>query len=354
MTVATDASGSVLALSSSVYHRRHRHRGSDRYKGEYSHSDPTNHAWYDMSGHLPGHPTKDSSTVLYNTDYPEFVNDTFSEVPEMPFPAGATTTISSKAKVSGTNHSLTFQKDFQSNSTINTKDIISDFKPSYYNHYDISSSSDESANAASEFQQNEFIPLNTDDKSRIPHFDAEFFPEPLSPLHAGKNWTESSLSEISFDHFRLSLDDSDDIHHPFLVNSSQSHADHNQFFNFTNFLLNQSGVVTDFGYAAPTINYSTDPGTSNNESSSSSDGVSSADIYTWSILIMAPFVVFGVGGNTLVILAISLEKRLQNVTNYFLLSLAVTDLLVSIIVMPFSIINVLTGEYHVLDLHCLN
>ncbi|RUS91084.1 hypothetical protein EGW08_001109 [Elysia chlorotica] len=71
----------------------------------------------------------------------------------------------------------------------------------------------------------------------------------------------------------------------------------------------------------------------------------SGDIYTWSILMMAPLVVFGVAGNTLVILAISLEKRLQNVTNYFLLSLAVTDLLVSLIVMPLSIINVFTGRW---------
>ncbi|KAK3095462.1 hypothetical protein FSP39_014976, partial [Pinctada imbricata] len=47
----------------------------------------------------------------------------------------------------------------------------------------------------------------------------------------------------------------------------------------------------------------------------------------------------------LVCMAISLEKRLQSVTNYFLLSLAVTDLLVSVIVMPFSIINEFTGRW---------
>ncbi|KAL8561344.1 hypothetical protein ACOMHN_040422 [Nucella lapillus] len=70
-----------------------------------------------------------------------------------------------------------------------------------------------------------------------------------------------------------------------------------------------------------------------------------ADRVNWGILLLAPLVVFGIAGNTLVILAISLERRLQNVTNYFLLSLAVTDLLVSLIVMPFSIINELTGRW---------
>ncbi|XP_046365272.1 5-hydroxytryptamine receptor 2C-like [Haliotis rufescens] len=67
--------------------------------------------------------------------------------------------------------------------------------------------------------------------------------------------------------------------------------------------------------------------------------------HNWNVLLLAPVVVFGVAGNTLVIMAISLEKRLQNVTNYFLMSLAVTDLLVSLIVMPLSIINEITGQW---------
>ncbi|XP_050414111.1 5-hydroxytryptamine receptor 2C [Patella vulgata] len=79
---------------------------------------------------------------------------------------------------------------------------------------------------------------------------------------------------------------------------------------------------------------------------SSGDDISSeTQVYNWTILIMCPLVLFGIGGNLLVIMAISLEKRLQNVTNYFLLSLAVTDFLVSLIVMPFSIINEFTGKW---------
>lgn len=66
--------------------------------------------------------------------------------------------------------------------------------------------------------------------------------------------------------------------------------------------------------------------------------------YNWAILILSPLIVFGVSGNTLVCMAISMEKRLQSVTNYFLLSLAITDLLVCVIVMPFSIIHEFVGK----------
>ncbi|XP_060078637.1 5-hydroxytryptamine receptor 2C-like [Ylistrum balloti] len=67
--------------------------------------------------------------------------------------------------------------------------------------------------------------------------------------------------------------------------------------------------------------------------------------YNWGVLFLSPLIVFGIGGNILVCMAISMEKRLQSVTNYFLLSLAVTDLLVCVIVMPFSIINQFTGYW---------
>lgn len=49
-------------------------------------------------------------------------------------------------------------------------------------------------------------------------------------------------------------------------------------------------------------------------------------------------------GNILVCLAIAWERRLQNVTNYFLMSLAITDLMVAILVMPFGILTLVKGE----------
>jgi len=52
------------------------------------------------------------------------------------------------------------------------------------------------------------------------------------------------------------------------------------------------------------------------------------------LLILCIFVVFG---NVLVILSVAKERLLQNMTNFFIVSLAVADLLVAGFVMPFSV-----------------
>lgn len=59
---------------------------------------------------------------------------------------------------------------------------------------------------------------------------------------------------------------------------------------------------------------------------------------------MAVFIVAGGLGNILVCLAVGLDRRLHNVTNYFLLSLAVADLLVSLFVMPLGAIPGFLGK----------
>lgn len=64
----------------------------------------------------------------------------------------------------------------------------------------------------------------------------------------------------------------------------------------------------------------------------------------WSFLFVAVFIVAGGLGNILVCLAVGLDKKLHNVTNYFLLSLAVADLLVSLFVMPLGAIPGFLGK----------
>ncbi|KAJ1198584.1 hypothetical protein NDU88_002423 [Pleurodeles waltl] len=64
----------------------------------------------------------------------------------------------------------------------------------------------------------------------------------------------------------------------------------------------------------------------------------------WPALLILAIIVLTIGGNILVIMAVSLEKKLQNATNYFLMSLAVADMLVGILVMPVSLVTILYGE----------
>ncbi|KAK9703596.1 7 transmembrane receptor (rhodopsin family) [Popillia japonica] len=77
-------------------------------------------------------------------------------------------------------------------------------------------------------------------------------------------------------------------------------------------------------------------------------GVSDPSLYSdydWSFLIVVVFIFAGGLGNILVCLAVLLDRRLQNFTNYFLLSLAIADLLVSLFVMPMGVIPGFLGEY---------
>ncbi|XP_037832079.1 5-hydroxytryptamine receptor 2A [Kryptolebias marmoratus] len=61
----------------------------------------------------------------------------------------------------------------------------------------------------------------------------------------------------------------------------------------------------------------------------------------WPALLILVVIAITVMGNILVILAVSLEKKLQNATNYFLMSLAVADMLLGILVMPVSMVTIL-------------
>lgn len=64
----------------------------------------------------------------------------------------------------------------------------------------------------------------------------------------------------------------------------------------------------------------------------------------WPALLILLVIFFTVAGNILLILAVSLERKLQNATSFFLRSLAVADMLVGFLVMPVSLINILYGR----------
>lgn len=60
--------------------------------------------------------------------------------------------------------------------------------------------------------------------------------------------------------------------------------------------------------------------------------------YNWGVLSLTILILATMIGNILVCLAVCWEKRLQNMTNYFLMSLAMADLLVSMLVMPLGMV----------------
>ncbi|XP_065534310.1 5-hydroxytryptamine receptor 2A isoform X2 [Lathamus discolor] len=63
----------------------------------------------------------------------------------------------------------------------------------------------------------------------------------------------------------------------------------------------------------------------------------------WPALLTVIVIVLTIAGNILVIMAVSLEKKLQNATNYFLMSLAIADMLLGFLVMPVSMLTILYG-----------
>ena len=64
----------------------------------------------------------------------------------------------------------------------------------------------------------------------------------------------------------------------------------------------------------------------------------------WGAVALVLIVIATAFGNILLCLAVMTERRLQNMTNYFLASLAVADLLVAIVVMPLAVVVEIYGQ----------
>lgn len=110
-------------------------------------------------------------------------------------------------------------------------------------------------------------------------------------------------------------------------------------------IRNVPANVPEVDYDWDAVNYSLDNFTFIINGTSRNDTVRVDDVVNnWWALIALVLVVCTAAGNVLVCLAIYLERRLQNVTNYFLMSLAITDLLVSILVMPLGILTLVKGK----------
>lgn len=79
---------------------------------------------------------------------------------------------------------------------------------------------------------------------------------------------------------------------------------------------------------------------------------SSSDRQYWAMMLIV-FPMFTVFGNVLVVLSVWREKSLQSVTNYFIVSLAISDIMVAMLVMPLSI-YVEVSDNSVLLVFCLS
>lgn len=72
----------------------------------------------------------------------------------------------------------------------------------------------------------------------------------------------------------------------------------------------------------------------------------------WPVFLLFVIVIMTIGGNVLVCLAVAYKRKLQNMFNYFLVSLALSDMLSAILVMPLSIIKTAVGKSLQVDLSC--
>nr|AWS21701.1 dLight1.5 [synthetic construct] len=83
-----------------------------------------------------------------------------------------------------------------------------------------------------------------------------------------------------------------------------------------------------------------------------SDGKADRPHYNYYATLLTLLIAVIVFGNVLVCMAVSREKALQTTTNYLIVSLAVADLLVATLVMPWVVYLEVVGEWKFSRIHC--
>lgn len=150
-------------------------------------------------------------------------------------------------------------------------------------------------------------------------------------LNCTNNFGNNQTFEFNFDINSSDLLAVDDSINCFLTNLQNASTPASSF-DITNGLFDHDAIRGNF---ATSIN------------STEFDSIEQPPQYEWTYMFVIVFIIAGGLGNILVCLAVALDKKLQNVTNYFLLSLAVADLLVSLFVMPLGAVPAFLGESNV-------
>ncbi|XP_007954237.2 histamine H2 receptor [Orycteropus afer afer] len=70
------------------------------------------------------------------------------------------------------------------------------------------------------------------------------------------------------------------------------------------------------------------------------------------IVVLVALILITIAGNVVVCLAVGLNRRLRNLTNCFIVSLAITDLLLGLLVLPFSAIYQLSNSWNFGQIFC--
>ena len=97
-------------------------------------------------------------------------------------------------------------------------------------------------------------------------------------------------------------------------------------------------VLTDFPLSSTQVSPTL------NSSAGFDDGSMSSADFSWPVVLLLPIILCSVVGNLLVCLAIGKDPKLQTFTNFFLFSMAMADLMVALLVMPFGLTKDLLGK----------